>query len=204
MMRLVHLAGRKDPFDVEEVRGRLLKRRQQIYEDELTMQARRVGCPNRRGRLTTGPSLKVLSDQSQADAESIVNTYNYDLALAIEHIRQETPTANRHVYSYRLRNNWEPKRTAWKDAQIAQFTEGQARALAQQDFHRFNAVEGYAVLEPTEAVCPVCQGWVKRGRVPLREAMNHPPPYHTNCPHIWRTEPDKASKQECADLWMGE
>ena len=60
VMRLVHLAGRKDPFDVEEMRGRLLKRRQQLYEDELAVQAGRVGCPNRRGRLTTGPSLKAL------------------------------------------------------------------------------------------------------------------------------------------------
>ena len=204
VMRLVHLAGRKDPFDVEEMRGRLLKRRQQLYEDELAVQAGRVGCPNRRGRLTTGPSLKALDDQSRADAESIINTYNYDLALAIQHIRQEVPTANRHVYSYRLRNTWEPKRVAWKDKQIAQHTEGQARALAQQDFIRFNAIEGYAVLEPKEAVCPVCQGWVTRGQVRMRVAMNNPPPYHPSCPHGWRTEPDKLAKSECPNLWMGE
>ena len=201
--KLVHLAMRMTQEDVDRIKGELTKRRRLAYEDELTIQAGRVGCAGRRGSLTSGPSLPQLSDLSQRDAQSIVSTYNYDLSLAIEHIRQETPTANRHVYAHRL-SKWETKRAAWKPGQIEQYTSGTARSLAQKDFYQFNDVQGYAVLQPTEAVCPVCQGWVKRGEVPLPEAQNNPPPYHVNCPHIWQTSPNKVPKQECLNLWMGQ
>ena len=201
--KLVHLAMRMTQADVERIKGELTKRRQRAYEDELTIQAGRVGCGGRRGRLTTGPSLTQMSNLSQRDAESIINTYNYDLALAIEHIRAETPTANRNVYAKRLKD-WEAKRAAWKSGQIAEFTEGTARAKAQQDFHMFNNIVGYANLTPKDAVCPVCKGWVARGDVSLREAQNHPPPYHVNCPHLWQTYPDKVPQSECSNLWMGE
>ena len=200
---LIHLSMRQTADDVERIRGELLRQRRKAYEDELTIQAARVGCPGRRGRLTTGPSLTELNNQSKADAQSITNTYNYDLAMAIQHIASETPTANRHVYAKRLAG-WEAKRAAWKKAQIAQYTTGRGRALALSDFQRFNNVEGYAHLEPKEAVCPVCKGWVKRGKVPLQEATNNPPPYHVNCPHYWVTKPGKVPKGECPLLWMGE
>jgi hypothetical protein len=189
--------------DVDRIKGELTKRRRLAYEDELTIQAARAGCPGRRGRLTTGPSLSEFSRMSEQDAESIVNTYNYDLALAIEHIRQQTPTANRHVYATRLAD-WEQKRAAWKSGQISQYTEGTARSSAQRDFYQFNDIVGYANLQPKEAVCPVCLGWIARGDVDLREAQNHPPPYHVNCPHIWRTFPGQVPQGECLNLWMGE
>lgn len=201
--KLVHLAMRMTDADVDRIKGELTKQRRRVYEDELTIQAARVGCPGRRGRLTAGPSLTELSDLSQRDAQSIVSTYNYDLSLAIEHIRAETPSANRHVYARRLAE-WEQKRAQWKRAQISEYTEGTARALAQQDFHRFNNMVGYANLKPVEAVCPVCQGWVQRGDVPLHEAQNHPPPYHVGCPHLWVTYPDQMPQSECPMLWMGE
>ena len=201
--KLVHLAMRMTGADVDRIKGELTKHRRRAYEDELTIQAGRVGCPGRRGRLTAGPSLSELSNQSQRDAESIVNTYNYDLSLAIEHIRAETPSANRHVYARRL-SEWEQKRAAWKSAQISQYSEGTARALAQADFRRFNDITGYANLKPETAVCPVCQGWVKRGDVELQEAQNHPPPYHPNCPHLWVTFPNQVPKSECPVLLMGD
>ena len=63
---------------------------------------------------------------------------------------------------------------------------------------------GYAVLEPRTAVCPVCQGWIERGEVPLRVAMNHPPPYHFRCPHLFVTYPELVAQDDCPLLWMGE
>jgi hypothetical protein len=60
-------------------------------------------------------------------------------------------------------------------------TVGTARAMAQQDFYMFNDVEGFAVLLPRLAKCPICQGWVNRGKVPLAEAQLNPPPYHVRC-----------------------
>jgi len=203
VMKLVHLAMRLDSFEVDRIKGELLREGRQAYEAELTRQAKRVGCPGRVGRLTSGPALSELNRIFTEHAMGIVNTYNYDLAGAIIQIRSEVPTANRYVYARRLQD-WETKRAAWKDGQIQQYTAGVARAMAQQDFYRLNNIEGVAVLRPEAAVCPVCQGWVGRGEVSVREATNNPPPYHPNCPHRWTTIPDRVPANECRLLWMGE
>jgi hypothetical protein len=189
--------------DEERIRGELLRARRRAYEDELTIQARRVGCATRRGRLGNNATLTALNEQSRLDAVSIANTYNYDLAIAIQHIRTETPTANRHVYARRL-SDWEAKRNRWKSKQIAEWTEGTARAAAQQDFHKYNKLLGTALLAPTRAVCPICQGWIRRGEVAIQVALNNPPPYHRRCPHVWNLMPGKVAADECSSLWMGE
>ncbi|KPK84255.1 MAG: hypothetical protein AMJ81_06065, partial [Phycisphaerae bacterium SM23_33] len=196
VQKLVHLAMRHDPFEEERIRGALLKARRRAYEDELTIQAQRVGCNSRAGHLRNGPILSELAEMCARDATSIVNTYNYDLAAAIVNIRSEVPTANRHVYAKRLQV-WEAKRAGWKDQQIALYTENSARALAQQHFFQYNGHGGSAQLQPKEAVCPVCRGWVARGETPLNVAQNNPPPYHVNCPHFWETKADRWNKEDC-------
>ncbi len=177
--KLVHLAMRYTVDDSERLRIELLRIRRRAYEDELSIQAARVGCPGRRGSLQNNASLTALNDASKTDAGSVVNTYNYDLAGAIINIATETPTANRRTYAQRLAA-WDAKRSEWKTPQIAQYAENSARSLAQQDFYRFNNVLGLAELRPVAAVCPVCIGWIARGEVPLRVAENNPPPYHPN------------------------
>jgi hypothetical protein len=203
VQKLVHLAMRLDDFEIDRIRGDLVKTGRRMYEDELTAQARLVGCRSRRGRLTAGPALTELNQLYDGHARGIVNTYNYDLAGGILAIAADAPRANRHVYASRL-GGWEARRAAWKDPQVEQATTGFARALAQRDFHRFNDVRGVVVLRPEAAVCPVCAGWVARGEVSLEVATNHPPPYHPNCPHLWRVRPRRVAAGECADLWMGE
>lgn len=203
VQRLVHLTYRMDSVDEEALRSGLLKNRRRFYEDELTEQAARVGCSRRRGRLAEGPSLTELNEASRKDAVSIVNTFNYDLAVAILAVFEETPTANRYVYASRLKG-WEAKRNEWKQPQITQHTEISARAKAQQDFYKFNShIIGVARLDPKTAICPICKGWVARGEVPIRVAENNPPPYHVNCPHVWSTKPGKVARSECSELWMG-
>jgi hypothetical protein len=202
-MRLVHLAARMGGIDEDAIRAELLKQARRIFESELTIQAQRIGCPGRSGMLGNGPILSEINDQCSVWAVSIVNTYNYDLAAAIVTIRSETPTANRDTYAARLRA-WDEKRSEWKAPQIAEYTEGWARSLAQQYFRLQNTAIGVARLEPTSAMCPVCSGWIARGEVPLREALNHPPPYHVNCPHIWIIEYEMVAQGECQFLWMGE
>lgn len=202
VQQLVHFALRFAVFEVDRLRGELLRDGRRAYENELTRQARLVGCRSRRGDLSGGASLETLATTYQGHAESVVNTYNYDLAGAIIQIGSEVPTANRHVYAARLRG-WEARRNAWKTPQIAESTVGHARAQAQADFYRFNNIEGAAVLRPEAAACPVCAGWVARGEVSVREATNNPPPYHPNCPHVWKVSPGKVSQGECRDLWMG-
>lgn len=199
----VHLSMRQDPYDVERIKAELLRERRRYYEAELTDQARRLGCGMMVGRLRDQTILDELSAASERDATSIVNTYNADVAGAIRYIRAETPTANRYVYAKRL-GAWEQKRATWKNGQIAQYTEMSARAKAQQDFFAKNGVyEGVATLEPKRAVCPVCQGWVARGEVPINVARHNPPPYHIGCPHYWNVAPDRIPKTTCRFLWMG-
>lgn len=202
IQKLVHLSVRQDGYDVDRIRSELLRERRRYYEAELTAQAARVGCPGQVGRLTNGHILSLLNEASQQDALSIVNTYNYDLAIAVNHIRVETPTANRYVYAKRLRA-WESKRGAWKNDQIATFTEMSARSLAQQHFYQYNSNLGTARLQPTKAVCPVCQGWVNRGEVPIYVATANPGPWHPNCPHTWLTTPGRVSPEQCPMLWVG-
>lgn len=203
VQKLVHLAMRYTSEDAERLRVELLRARRRAYEAELTAQAARVGCPGRRGNLGSGASLSQLNAMSQQDAASIVNTYNYDLAIATANIGATTPSANRHTYAKRLKA-WDAERAGWKAAQIAQYTENSARSLAQSDFYKFNqAVLGVAELTPQTAACPVCQGWIARGQVPLRVATYNAPPYHVNCPHRWITAPEKVAKDQCPLLWMG-
>jgi hypothetical protein len=199
---LVHLAMRMDAYDEDQIRVELLRERRRAYEDELTIQAQRVGCPMRAGRLQNGAILTLLNEDSRRDSYSIVNTYNRDLAYAILNIAAEVPTANRFVYAKRL-GAWEERRATWKNTQIALYTENSARAMAQQDFVQYNGTFGTAEMFPKVAVCPVCIGWVARGEVPLRVAMNNPPPYHVNCPHGWNVKPEAVAKEDCPDLWMG-
>lgn len=200
--RLVHLAARFDSVDEEQVRAGLLGIRRKAFEDELKIQARRAGCGDRAPRLLDEGLLTELSETSQRDAASIVNTYNFDLAVQIQAIRNETPTANRHVYANRLAT-WETRRSQWKAPQIAEFTENTARSKAQAEFVRKNALTGTARLEPRTAAEPICQGWINRGNVPLEVAMNNPPPYHGGCPHLFAVTYDKASVPECGELWLG-
>lgn len=202
VMKLVHLAMRRDFVDEEQIRTELLEQGRRAYEDELTLQAKRMGC-DRVGQLLNGPILSELNETYTQHAASIANTYNYDLAAQVEVIRREVPTANRHVYAYRLRQ-WDEVRAAFKNEQIGQVTENYARSLAMQHFYQYNGSVGTAVLQPGSAVCPVCQGWIDRGEVPLPVAMGNPPPYHPSCPHYWETAPGQRDTDACALLWMGE
>jgi len=206
VMRLVHLAARWDQFDVEQQRGEYLRSMRAAYNDELNIQARRVGCGNQVGRMREGsPALPQLRAAAERHAESIVNTYNYDLAVAIQHIRQETPTANRYTYASRL-SAWNERRGAWKTPQIANMLDGEARIMAQQDFTEQNRLRnrGTARLEPRTAVCPICQGWIDRGDVPIYVAMANPGLWHPGCDHKWTFFYDKLSSEDCQVLWMGE
>lgn len=203
VMKLIHLAMRKDKQDAEKVRAELVKARRRAYEDELTIQAGRVGCAGQQGRLTKGPALNQLNEMSKTDAESIVNTYNYDLAMAIEAIKAETPSANRSLYVKRL-TDWEESRNFWKIPQIAMYTENTARSQAQADFYRMNKLDGVATLEPKTAKEEICAGWIRRGEVPLKEALKNPGPFHPFCPHLWVINSERVPRQECPNLWMGE
>ena len=179
--KLVHGQMMQDDIAEQERRGMLTAQRAKAYEQELKIQASRVGCDQYSGSLRIGPEWVALDEQSVNDARSITNTYNRDLARQVAKIRQDVPTANRHVYAKRLRD-WNAGRSEWKNKDISQFTGNSARSKAQADFFRNNGIgEGYATLEPRTAVCPVCQGFLNRGEVPIPVAMSNPGPFHVKC-----------------------
>ncbi len=209
VMRLVHLAFRQTVDHEAAIRAALLRSRRTTYEDELNRLAKQIGC-NKKARLTTGPELTALNEASTTDAESMVNTYNYDLAIAIQVIKQENPKSNRATYASRLRE-WDGKRAEWKNAQVAMWSTLTAVSAAQDAFLQLNTnVTGSAKLGgPNPAAEPICQGWLNRGTVSLEVARNDPSPFHAGCPHPWvltlnRAEGEEEDPDFCSSLWMGD
>jgi len=181
VMQIAHGAMMQDDLAEQTRRGELTAQRARAYQDELAIQAKRVGCPHYRGTLRLGPEWIELDKKSIEDAHSITDTYNSDLAKAINKIRTDVPTANRNTYAKRLRD-WNDNRSQWKERQIAQHTDLSARNQAQRDFYRNNGIRtGMAVLRPRTAVCPICNGWINRGETPIQVALSNPGPYHPNC-----------------------
>jgi uncharacterized protein YwgA len=203
VQKLVHLAMRWDSQRQDAIRAELVKMQRRAYEEELTIQAGRVGCAKQQGRLTAGPILTAINEESEQDAALITNTYNWELAATIQRISRETPRANRFTYAKRL-SEWDTARNKFKAKQIAQYTEGKARHRAQVDFIERNDIDGVAVLIPFEAYEPICRGLVGRGGIPIKEAMGIPMPVHINCPHSWRLHLAPVPKSECSELWLGD
>jgi hypothetical protein len=204
IMRLVHLSFRMDSQHQEAIRAELVRTRRRQYEASLTELAESAGC-DRSALLSEGPILSELNEMSKTDAESIVNTYNYDLGLAIIAIKEETPTANRNVYAKRL-GAWETQRAGWKDLQIATNTNLTARQQAQRDFFKNNLVEATVkLIGPDPAAEPVCQAALDMGRVPVEVANEMDFPAHLNCVHTFSDyKIKKLDKGKCAELWMGQ
>lgn len=204
VQKMVHLAMRQDVVDQDRIRSELLKSGRRAFESELTILAGRLGCPGRSGQLRNGPILSELSDIYVEHAKSITNTYNYDLAGQILEIAFDVPRANRFTYAARLKR-WDRLHGEFKQDTISMMTENVARSLADQYFFNENGYPegGTARLEPTEAVCPICVGWVARGDVPLKVALNNPGPWHPSCPHFWVISAGKLSDEECRLLWLG-
>lgn len=205
-MKLVHLAMRMDDFDERKIRNQVLEEKRDAYVDELTALAKAVGC-NRVGSLRPGIVQKEMVAESDADADSITNTYNYDLAIAIRNIRATVPTANRHVYAKRLLE-WHEERSQWKSLQISLWDTGKWRSRALFEFMVKNTdlVKGSVELLPMGGAEPVCDGWTKKGKMRITNKLldviaNWPP--HLNCPHYWQFYPGKVLEEDCAKLWVG-
>jgi hypothetical protein len=204
--RLVYRALRLGLARQIAIRYTLFNIRRRAYLDELQIQARRVGCPNRRARLSLAAA-QVLDRASQTDALNIVNTYNADLQRAIQSYGRRNPNARMRHYLSFLRA-WTEARLSWKIRQIQAVAGNSARSLAFSEFYTNNSwIGGVAIMMPLTAVCPVCQGWLDRivtyGPVPIAIAVANSPPYHTNCPHYWISYPNRAPTGQCSRLWMG-
>lgn len=200
--RLVHLSARYDQQKEESVQRTLATVQQTAFEDEISIQLRRLGCADDKGVLKDGLEINRISAGTALDAASITNTYNFDLSKQIAKIRRDAPRANRHVYAFRLRA-WDVQRAVWKSTQIADWATGEARRRALKKFVQKNNLGGFATLVPRTAAEEICQGWINRGKVPLEVAVNNAPPYHMGCPHNWQTFPAISKIRPCEELWKG-
>ena len=81
--RMIHAQARLDSVDVQRIRAELLALRLQAFNDEIMLQAEALGYPDQRGDLTDEYLLAELDAQSERDAESIANTFNYFLAVGL-------------------------------------------------------------------------------------------------------------------------
>lgn len=199
--KLVHLAWRYDAVMETQIAALLFKQARQNYEAELTRQASTIGC-TRQGLLNEGAELSTLKQYANESAASIVRTYNFDLAHAIQVIRANNPRANRNTYAKALQT-WDARRASWKDKQIALMTVSTSTQAAKSAFIANNIVEGQAYLRPKTAAEPVCAGIVAGNPYPLETINNVSMPVHVNCIHTWEIEYKKIHKSECADLWLG-
>jgi len=189
--------------DMLDMSATLFASARRAFESELAILAAKVGCKAAVPRLSNSAILDAIKVECDSSAQSFVETFNDDLMYAILAIRTETPTANRNVYTYRLKV-WSSKRSAWKTPQLALFIETFARSLAASEFYNRNGKPmGFAKLYPRSAKCPVCQGWINRGSVPVQIALRNPGPFHPNCPHLWDISLGKFGNDECQNLWLG-
>ena len=109
--RLAFFVARWGFVKEEQTRTTLLDMRRKAYEDELTIQARHTGCAGRTGRLTNTAITARLNDDSDRDAKSIGNTYNYYLALEIIRAGEGGGRIGPLRYARAIRD-WKP--TSWK------------------------------------------------------------------------------------------
>jgi hypothetical protein len=210
VQRLVHLAARMTDDDVRALAERIKRDNVSTYEEALTHLARQHGCYRAEGRLGNNDIRSDIRDAAKWSAASIANTYNYELARAIRRVGEEVPTANRHVYAYRLfhaPDSWGRRYAASKAEQVAQFERWQAINLAIGHFYQFNAVgEQYAEVRPYDTLCPACAGYVAGNPYPSVEALyrNVVLPAHLGCPHYGAAVGGRVAAGECEELWLGQ
>lgn len=209
--KLVYLAAQMDPDEAAEWADKVFDMRRTAFEGAMSAELARFGCGGE-GRLTTGPELKALRDGANQVGAGIANTYNYWLARQIQQIREDVPTANRHVYANRLfysDGNWAAGYWEQRADMIGatETSEGANRGL--EAFYRNN--EGFldyagAEVVPYPTVCSVCASYVEGNPYKSMEDLYNKCmlPAHPYCPHIGvPTDVKPMSRQQCAELWRG-
>lgn len=198
VMAIVHLAMRMNEVDIESLYDEMYKARKAEFDDAVSDYLAQMDCGGK-AYLKAGPEMKLMKAQSRLESEGIADTYNRDLAKAIQKIKDTVPSANRYTYVSQLRA-WEAARRIWKMTQISLHTIMTSRDQALKAFSDRNNLAPTVELYPKKAAEPICQGWINRGIVSYRVAKNNPSPYHVGCLHYWRP---KFVKGDCDNLWIG-
>lgn len=167
----------------EQVAQLLFQHRVAAWETQIKELLTGVGVTDRQVSLTNQAVRSRILKASRIDAGSISNTYNYELATFIKNSGPENPNA--------FVNAWRMVRANHKSEQITTWTVNTAKAEAAKEFFKKNRKYlpkniGYARVVGPRAKEMICAGWMSRGKIPIDELLNNPPPYHLNCPHSIR------------------
>ncbi len=203
VQRLVHLAYRKTEDDVKTIYKALFAQGREAYRNAIIAMAEQLGCTGIKRYQLEPMILSQLSDMYREHAVAIVATYNYDLAHALQTIREQNKFANRHYYAKFL-EDWDRNRGDWKNKQIANVTLGWAQNKAVSDFAKFNSLDGVGVfLGPDDSLtCPVCQDLLHNSPYSLDQIQYIECPVHPNCRHQKKIQ--LADREiNCDDLWLG-
>lgn len=214
VQKTVHLAGRWVADDRKELAGRLFREGRETYRQSLQNEVNRLGCGGHKALVpAAGPELKALRERADWAAGSVGGTYNLNLARAILHIGETTPTANRHVYAHRLfygQDAWDKKYWDAKSVEISQVETMTSVNAGVADFYARNGdiIMPKAVVRPYVAVCPICIEMVAGNPYDSVDEVfrQWELPAHINCPHFCDVlvEGRRLTRDECSRLWVGQ
>lgn len=188
-------------LEVSQYEAEIYKALVDEYSAQIGEELAVIGC-SRSVNLTNPVILANLKQQAHDGAVSIVDTYNRDLAYAVQAIRTETATANRSVFLKRL-DEWAAARDKWKSDQIALYSTVSARSQSVKEFVRRNKVVARAFVSgPRPAAEPECQALIDGEPY---DANNLPAefPLHNWCDHGWELR-DVEVPMDCEEVWTGE
>ena len=197
--RLVYLMFQKTAEDVAALADVLFQEGRRTAEEALLQEAHAIGCGILQVRLGEGELLSWVRERADWAAQTICDTYNRDLAFAIEAVIAQYPKANRWVIAYHLRD-WEAGRQSWKADQIATTEAFVTANEAKMEFYGMNAITEPKAWFGYSLICEQCQAIAAQNPYKLRDAQAIGLP-HVGCLDQWHIEPGEMV--ECSELWLG-
>lgn len=189
-----------DQSDIDKLAGKLTERRRASWINSLSDLASQHGC-SQLAATPKGTDARRLADDSRADAESIANTYNRELANQVRRINTANPRAQRSVYVRQL-DAWAKRRDAHKTLTIALNTDGTARQYARDRFYtENNNLSKWFTASGPPPTCRLCIAIFAAGIVSFAYTQRNPFPRHINCPHLYTSV--APTRAVCEALWLG-
>ena len=197
--RLVYLMFQKTAEDVAALADELFQEGRRTAEEALLQEAHAIGCGIVQVRLGEGELLSLVRERAERAAQKICDTYNRDLAFAIEAIIAEHPRANRWVIAHNLKD-WQASREGWKADQIGTTEAFVTANDAKLMFYEMNSIGEPRAWFGYSLICEQCQAIAAKNPYKLSDAQAIGLP-HVGCLDQWHIEPGQM--MECNELWLG-